>query len=158
MIVKKEVIDFGKNAGTITNPVGNYTIGNVAVQAATIGATIAIAKGMIDKNDNTATTVIPASTLDSVTYLTADESYNLINDNATLRDKIASNLYYKDVGSRKGLSIAQSDVEYTGSTSSIKSIYRSKAITNIRKLVTEGYIKISRDTLDVTIVTEKEGL
>ena len=157
-IVKKEVIDFGKNAGTITNPVGNYTIGNVAVQAATIGATIAIAKGMIDKNDNTATTVIPASTLDSVTYLTADESYNLINDNATLRDKIASNLYYKDVGSRKGLSIAQSDVEYTGSTSSIKSIYRSKAITNIRKLVTEGYIKISRDTLDVTIVTEKEGL
>ena len=67
-------------------------------------------------------------------------------------------IYYKDIGSRKGLTIAESDVEYTGSTATAKTVYRNKAITDIRKLVTEGYIKINRDTQNVSITTEKANL
>ena len=49
-IVKEGVLNVGKNAGTITNPVGNFAVG----AAAAIG-TIAVAKGLSDKknkNDN----------------------------------------------------------------------------------------------------------
>jgi len=67
-------------------------------------------------------------------------------------------MYYKDIGSRKGLTIAESDIEYTASTDTTKTVYRSKAITDIRKLVTEGYIKINRETQDVSIATEKAGI
>jgi len=82
----------------------------------------------------------------------------LISNNETLKDEIASGIYYKDIGSRKDLTIAESDVEYTNSTATTKTVYRNKAITDIRKLVSEGYIKIERATNDVTIVTEKVGL
>ena len=89
---------------------------------------------------------------------TRNESYTLITTNTTLKDKIAAGIYYKDIGSRKGLTVAESDVEYTGSTDTTKVVYRSKAITNVRKLVTEGYIKINRETQDVSIVTEKANI
>ena len=68
---------------------------------------------------------------------------------------IGYNHYFKDIGSRKGLTVAQSNIEYEGSSDSVKNVYRSKAITDIRKLVTEGYIKIERQTQDVEIATEK---
>jgi hypothetical protein len=71
---------------------------------------------------------------------------------------MAAGIYYKDIGSRKGLTIAESDVEYTASSDNVKTVYTSKAITDIRKLVTEGYIKIDRQTQDVSIATEKVGL
>ena len=74
----------------------------------------------------------------------ADESFNLVSNNHSVRDEIAAGIYYKDIGSRKGLTVAQSNVEYEGSASNIKNVYTSKAITDIRKLVTEGYIKIER--------------
>ncbi len=90
--------------------------------------------------------------------MTPDESYNLITNNETLKDEIASGIYYKDIGSRKGLTVAESDVEYTNSSDTTKTVYRNKAITDIRKEVTEGYLKIVRDTNDVRIVTEKVGL
>ena len=37
----------------------------------------------------------------------------------------------------------------------VKNVYTSKAITDVRKLVTEGYIKIERQSQDVEIAIEK---
>ena len=88
-------------------------------------------------------------------FLGADESFNLVSTNTDVKDEIAAGIYYKDIGSRKGLSIAESNIEYEGSSDNVKTVYTSKAITDIRKLVTEGYIKITRQTQDVEIATEK---
>jgi hypothetical protein len=71
---------------------------------------------------------------------------------------VAASIYYKLVGSRKGLNIAQSDVEYTAASESTKTIYRSRALTDITKLVNEGYIKINRVTNEVSIVAERARL
>ena len=90
--------------------------------------------------------------------LTADESFKLISDDTVSRDEIAAGIYYKDIGSRKNLTVAESDVEYEGSSDTVKTVYRNKAITDIRNLVTEGYIKIERDTLNVSVATEKANL
>ena len=49
-------------------------------------------------------------------------------------------------------------MEYEGSSDNVKNVYTSKAITDIRKLVTEGYIKIERQSQDVEIATEKATL
>ena len=103
-------------------------------------------------------TVISNPSLDTVNFLGADETYNLVVINETIKDKIAGSVYYKDIGSRKGLTVAQSDIEYAGASDSVKTVYRSKAITDIRKLVTEGYVKIERGTQDVEVVTEKAEL
>ena len=86
------------------------------------------------------------------------QAYNLVTTDSNIRNKIAAGIYYKDIGSRKGLTVAESDVEYTGSTDTVKNVYTSKANTDIRKLVTEGYIKINRETKDVNIATEKAAL
>ncbi len=113
---------------------------------------------MVDNKNKQNSTVITNPTIDTVNFLSADESYNLVTTDSNIRDEIASGIYYKDIGSRKGLTIAESDIEYSASTDTAKTVYRNKAITNIRKLVTEGFIKINRDTLDVSITTEKTGL
>jgi hypothetical protein len=81
-----------------------------------------------------------------------------VSNDSNIRDEIAAGIYYKDIGSRKALTVAESDVEYTGSADNIKNVYTNKAITDIRKLVTEGYIKIDRQTQDVAIATEKASL
>ena len=96
--------------------------------------------------------------MDTELYLTADEAYTLVTTDANVRDEIAAGIYYKDIGSRKNLTIAESDIEYTASTDTAKTVYRNKAITNIRKLVTEGYIKINRETQNISIATEKVAL
>jgi len=153
-IVKEGVLEVGKQAGTITNPIGNFAIGAVAGTA----LTIATAKGLVDNANPQNTTVISNPILDSSTYLTANEAYNIVTTNDTIKNAIAAGIYYKDVGSRKGLTIAESDVEYTGSTDTTKTVYKSKAVTNIRKLVTEGYIRINRDTQNVSIIVEKANL
>ena len=70
----------------------------------------------------------------------------------------AASLYFKDIGSRKGLTIAQSNLEYEASSDNVKNVYTSKAISDVRKLVTEGYIKIERQSQDVEIATEKAAL
>ena len=152
-IAKKGVLEVGKQAGSITNPVGNFAVGAIAA-----GAVIATSKGLTDQTKRNNTTVITNSTVDTTLYLTADEAYTLVTTDTNIRDEIAAGIYYKDIGSRKGLTIAESDVEYTASTDTAKTVYRNKAITEIRKLVTEGYIKINRDTQDVSISTEKAGL
>ena len=71
---------------------------------------------------------------------------------------MAAGLYYKDIGSRKNLTVAESDVEFENASTSVKTVYRSKATTNIRKLVTEGYLKIERTSKSVSISVEKASL
>jgi hypothetical protein len=153
-IAKRGVLEVGKQAGTITNPVGRFSVG-----AAVAGATLlATAKGNNDNNTKNDTRVITAPKIDTATYLTADETFKMITDDETLKDEIAAGIYYKDIGSRKGLSVAESDVEYAASIASTKTVYRNKVVTDIRKLVTEGYVRVNRSDLDVTIVTEKASL
>jgi hypothetical protein len=153
-IAKEGVLEVGKQAGTITNPVGAFTVGT-AIAAGTV---IAAAKATNDKTNNQNTRVIQSPSLDTTNYLTAEESFNLISTDETIKDEIAAGIYYKDIGSRNDLSVAESDIEYAGSSATTKTVYRNKAITDIRKLITEGYIKIDRTTQDVAIATEKAGL
>ena len=82
----------------------------------------------------------------------------MITTDTNVREEIAAGIYYKDIGSRKGLTVAESDVEYTASSDNVKTVYTNKVSTDIRKLVTEGYIQIERGSLDVSIATEKAEL
>ena len=102
--------------------------------------------------------MINNSSIDTVNFLGPDEAYNLVNNDTNVKDEIAAGIYYKDIGSRKGLTVAESDVEYNGSSDNIKTVYTAKVITDIRKLVNEGYIRIERQSLDVEIATEKATL
>ena len=153
-IAKEGVLEIGKQAGSITNPVGSFAVG-AAVAGATV---IASARGTSDNNTGQNNTVITNSNIDTINFLGADESFNLILNDITIRGEIAAALYYRDIGSRKGLTVAESDVEYAGSSTAVQNVYTNKAITDIRKLVTEGYIKIDRATQDVAIATEKAAL
>ena len=153
-IVKEGVLEVGKQAGTITNPIGSFAVGAVAATA----LTLATAKGTVDNINRQNTTVISTPQLDTVNFLTPDDSYTLVTTNTTVKDAIAAGIYYKDIGSRQGLTVAESDIEYSGSLDTTKTVYRAKANTDIRKLVTEGYIKINRDTQNVSIITEKANL
>ena len=155
-IVKDEIKKVGESAGTIANPVGDYTIGNAVVATALAGATIAGSKGLIDGKNSS--NVVNSPTIDTVNYLSATESFNLLSSNATIKSEIAASMYYKDIGSRKGLTVAESNIEYNASSDSVKTVYTSKASTNIKKLVNEGYIRINRSTQDVSIAAEKANL
>ena len=156
-IAKDGVLEVGRQAGTITNPVSQFTVGT-AVAAGAVIATEAIARGTADNNNQADNTVIVNAIPDTNTFLTADESFKLVSNDTAIRDEIAAGIYYKDIGSRKSLTVAESDVEYEGSSDSVKTVYTNKVITDIRKLVTEGYITISRQTLNVEIATEKASL
>ena len=153
-IAKKGVLEVGKQAGTVSNPVAGYTVG--AVVAA--GAIIATAKGMTDKNNKANANVLQINNLDTTLFLSPDESYKLVNTDEDTRDQIAAGIYFKDIGSRKNLTVAESDVEYENSSDTVKTVYRNKAITNIRKLVTEGYLRIDRAGQNVSVATEKANL
>ena len=124
--------------------------------AAIVGASaLASARGTADNKNQANNTVISNYSVDTTNFLGEDESFNLVSDNTNVRDEIAAAIYFKDIGSRKGLTTAQSNLEYEASADSVKTVYTSKAITNVRKLVTEGYIKISRQSQDVDVATEK---
>ena len=154
-IAKDGVLEVGKQAGTITNPIGAFSVG-AAVAGAAI---IATAKGTNDNKDtNNIARVISNPTLDTVLYLGASESYNLVLTDPVIKNEIASFLYYRDIGSRTGKTRVESDVDYAGSSATTKTVYGNKAITDIQKLVTEGYIKINRSSQNVEIATEKVGL
>ena len=153
-IAKEGVLDIGKQAGTITNPVSAFAVG----AAVAGGVAIANARGKADSKSLKDTTVLTNPVLDTKNFLTPDEAYKLVTTDDSIKDEIAAGIYYKDIGSRKNLTVAESDVEYAGSIDSVKNVYKSKAVTNIRKLVTEGYIKISRANQNVSITTEKENL
>ena len=153
-IAKDGVLEVAKQAGSITNPVAQFSVG-----AAIVGATaLASARGTSDNKNQSNNTVITNSSLDTTVYFGADESFNLVSNDENVRDEIAASLYFKDIGSRKGLTIAQSNLEYEASSNNVKTVYTSKAISDVRKLVTEGYIKIERQSQDVEIATEKAAL
>ena len=154
-IAKDGILEVGKQAGTISNPVAQFTVGAAVVAGA---AAVATAKGTADNSNQANNTVISNPSLDTTNFLGADESYNLVTNDSNVKDEIAAGIYYKYIGSRKGLSVTASNIEYEGSADNTKTVYTSKAVTDIRKLVTEGYIKISRQTLNVEIATEKATL
>jgi hypothetical protein len=154
-IANDGVLEIVKQAGTITNPVSQFSVGAAAVVA---GVAIATARGTADNNDQSNNTVITNPNVNNVKFLGANESFNLVSINSNVRDEIAAGIYFKDIGSRKGLTLAQSNIEYEGSADSVKNVYTSKSITDIRKLVTEGYINIERESLNVEIATEKATL
>jgi len=153
-IAKKGIQEVGKQAGSISNPVAQFAVGAVALAAVRKGS----AKGTNDQQDKSNTRTITAPALNTTLYLTPDEAFNLVNNNATVKDEVAAGIYFKDIGSRKNLTVAQSDVEYANASATVKSVYQNKAVTNVRKLVTEGYLKISRQTLNVNIETEKANI
>jgi hypothetical protein len=153
-IAKDGILEVGKQAGSITNPIAQFSVG-----AAILGVSaLASARGTSDNKNQTNNTVITNSSLDTTIYFGANESFNLVSNNENVRDEIAAALYFKDIGSRKGLTIAQSNIEYEASSDNIKNVYTSKAISDVRKLVTEGYVKIERQSQDVEIATEKAAL
>ena len=147
------MLEVANQAGTISSPVAQFGVGVIGA-----AATIATAKGLSDNNSTQNTTVISNPKFDSAVVLTPNESYNLITTNDEIKDIIAGHIYYKDVGSRSGQSVAESDITFANSTETTKRVYRNKAITDIRKLVTNGYIKINRETQDITVNIEKANL
>ena len=151
-IAKDGILEVGKQAGTISNPVAQFSVGAAAIVGA---SALASARGTADNKNQANNTVISNYSVDTTNFLGEDESFNLVSDNTNVRDEIAAAIYFKDIGSRKGLTTAQSNLEYEASADSVKTVYTSKAITNVRKLVTEGYIKISRQSQDVDVATEK---
>ena len=156
-IVKEGVLDIGKQAGTVSNPVGNFSVGNAVVAAAAVGSALANAKGAIDDETKKNTTV-NNFVIDTQNYLSPSEAFNLASNDIKIRDEISTGIYYKQVGSRQGLTVAESDVAYAALSTQQKNIYRSRVLTDITKLVTEGYIKISRDTNNVNIITERVNI
>jgi len=150
------VLEIGKNAVTITNPVANFSVGSAAVAAVAATNALAKAKGAVD--DNTRSGTVAPNTIDTVNFLSPTESFNLVSNNDTIKDEIAAGIYYKQGGSRQGQTVAESDVSYASLTDQQKNIYRSRVTTDITKLVTQGYIQIARQTNDVTIVTERANI
>jgi hypothetical protein len=153
-IAKDGILEVSKQAGSISNPVAQFSVG-----AAIVGATaLASSRGTADNKNRANNTVIMNSTIDTVNFLGADEGFNLVANDEKVKDEVAAGLFYRDIGSRKGLTVAESNIEYESASDTVKNVYRSKAITDIRKLITEGYIKIERQTQDVEIATEKATL
>ena len=155
-IAKKGIMEVGKQAGSISNPVAQFAVGAAAI--AGIHKLNANTKGTNDQQNKANSKRISAPKLDTTLYLTADEAYNLVSTNSTVKSEVAGGMYYKDIGSRKGLTVAQSDVEFANANETTQRVYQNKAVTNVRKLVTEGYLRISRQTLDVNVETEKANI
>ena len=86
-IVKEGVIDIAKNAGTITNPVGNFSVGSAAVTAVAAGAALATAKGFTDSKTTNNSTALNSAQVNYSVYLTPTE--------ARIRPKAGANLAQK---------------------------------------------------------------
>ena len=157
-IVKEGVLDIGKQAGTITNPVGNFNVGNAAVTAVAAGAALATAKGYKDSKSTDNNVVINQTTAQFTDFLSPTEAVTLVTQNDLAKDKVASALYYQTIGSRNALTIAESDIAYAALTDNEKAVYQDRVANEINSLVADGYIKIDRNTQDVNIVAEKASL
>ena len=153
-IAKKGIQEVAKQSGTISNPVARFAVGATAL----LGVNKLSRRGTNDNTDKANTKRITQPNLDTVNFLSPDEAFKLVSNDSAVRNRVASSIYYKDIGSRKNLTVAQNDTEYSNANDTTKSVYNNKAITNIRKLVTEGYVKIERQTLDVNISNEKVNL
>ena len=85
-IAKDGVLEVGKQAGSITNPMAQFSVG-----AAIVGATVlASARGTSDNKNQANNTVITNSSLDTMHYFGADESFNLVSNDENVRDEIAA--------------------------------------------------------------------
>jgi hypothetical protein len=92
-IAKKGVLEVGKQAGNISNPVSQFAIG-----AAVAGGLLATnAKGTNDNKTKADLKVISNPNIDTTTVLTADESFNLVSnwiqeefDSSRIRRRIRS--------------------------------------------------------------------
>lgn len=157
-IVKEGVLDIGKQAGTITNPVGNFSVGNAAVTAVATGAALATAKGYVDSRSTENNTAVNNNVAQYTTVLSPAEALNLVTTNTVAKDRVATALYYQKIGSRNGQTIAESDVAYAALTDNEKSVYRDQVLSDIQGLVADGYIKIDRETQNVNIVAEKASI
>jgi len=155
-IAKKGVKNISKNAGNVTNPVAQFVVGGALIAAS--DKLEGSPRGTSDNKTKQNNTVITNSTINTKLYLTSEESYQLVTTDSVIKDEIAAGIYFKDIGSRKGLTISASNVEYENASDNVKTVYRSKAITDIRKLVTEGYIKIDRATNSVDVAIEKANV
>ena len=152
-IAKEGIQQVGKQA-SISNPVAQFAVGAAALAL----VNKADSKGTNDQQNNANRTTISNPVLNTTLYLTPDEAYNLVLNNTTIQSEVAAGIYYKDIGSRKSLTVAQSDIEYANSSETTQTVYETKAITNVRKLVVEGYLRIERASLQVNIETEKTNL
>ncbi len=152
-LAKKGIQDIRTN-----QPVNLGLVQAFALGKAGKALTRATPKGTVDNTTGNLQTQLNNIPLDPKIFLTADEAFNLVNSNEAIRDQVAAGIYYKDIGSRKGLTVAQSDIEYSNSDDTVKTVYRSKVLTNIRKLVTDGYIRIQRTSQDVNITVERANL
>lgn len=157
-IAKEGVKEIGRIASNNTSAVGDFSISSPETIGLLATGTVASAVGLIDNNDATNTTVIPNSVANTTEFLTPSESFNLVSNDIVVRETVATSIYYKLVGSRDGLTISESDIEYQSLTESEKNVYRNNAINNITKLVGEGYISINRETNNVAISIEKVNL
>ena len=129
-----------------------------AVTAVAAGAVVATAKGFKDSQSTQNSTAINSTVAQFSTILSPTESLNLVSTNEVAQDKVAASLYYQTIGSRNGLTIAESDVAYAALTTNEKSVYRDRVLKEITQLVSDGYIKIDRTTQNVSIVAEKASL
>ena len=152
-IAKQEILKGASGAGQITNPVGNFNVGS-ALAVGAVGA--AVAKNSID--DPTNKSKIVNNIIDTENFLSPSESFNVVSNNPTIKDEIAAGIYYKLIGSRQGQSVAESDIAYAALTEQQKDIYRARVLTDINKLVTEGFIKIDRTTTNVSVVVERANI
>jgi hypothetical protein len=158
-IVKKGVLEIGKQAGTITNPISGFNILNVGAATAGLVGTVAVSKSLIDNKENKSTiSQLNSVVIDTKNFLTPTEAFNLIQNNQSIQDKVASGIYYKVVGSRNGQSILQSDINFSNLSVQDKNVYRSRAVNSVIALISEGYLKINRESFDVNINAEKVNL
>jgi len=154
-LVLTGIRNFGQSvAGTSINPIGNYSISTTG--AATTIVAAAAAKSLVDGKNNANNTVINNASVNTSAYLSPSESLNLITSNPTALNQISSYIYYQQVGSRNGQSVAQSDVNYAALPQSSKTQYNNQAVGSIKNLVTQGYVKINRANNSVTINAEKK--
>lgn len=151
-MAKTGALEIGKAAGTISGDIGNYSFGStVAIGAVAAGA--ALSNSQTPDNN-----VVVNASIDTINFLSPSESFTLVQSNEILKDQIASAIYYKKVGSRANQTIAESDVSFSSLTEQQKNVYRASVLTDITSLVANGFIRISRDSRDVSINAEKVNL
>jgi len=149
--IKSAVTEIKQIVSPSSNPVANFTI---STGVATTAATTAAAKSLIDSGTTANNAVINNPTTNTSAYLSPSESLQLISTNTPALNQVASFIYYQQIGSRNGLSIAQSNANYAALPAAAQTQYHNQAYSSITNLVTQGYIQINRSTNNVTTSTE----
>jgi len=153
-LVLSGIKNFGQlAAGTSSNPIGNFSISTGTAAAATL-VVAASAKALVDSGNTAKNSVINNSSPNTSAYLSPSESLQLISTNTAALNQVASFIYYQQIGSRNGLSIAQSNANYAALPAAAQTQYQNQAYGSITNLVTQGYIQINRSTNNVTTSTE----